>query len=229
MESYCSCGAQLVAGARFCHRCGKPTSEEPIPEAAEVQPAETPVVAPPAPAAPPAPQPISFRNILAVRVSVLSASLMYLLTTVTAMAVQAIGLPVLQFLAIIGSTMVSGGFSVYLYRRSSGHPVPSNGGARIGWMTGVFAFVLTTVLFTLGVLLLSGEGGFSAMYKQSLASMKMPEDAMNRIKDLLENPSVMAVMIVLILALQFMFITLLSALGGVLGARFLNQGRTRSN
>lgn len=212
----------------FCHRCGKPTSE--LIAAEEVEQASQVVEAPPPPqshaAAPPEPPPISFRNVLAVRVSVLAASLMYMLTTVTAMLAQAVGVPALQFLAMIASTVVAGGFAVYLYRRSSGQPIPSNGGARIGWMTGVFAFVLTTILFTLGVLLLSGEGGFSTMYQQSLAAMKMPEDAMNRIKDLLENPSVMAFMIVLILALQFIFMTILSALGGVLGARFLNQSRS---
>lgn len=195
----------------------------------EIVPVQQDAQPPLSAAAPSEPPPISFRNILAVRVSVLSASLMYLLTTVLAMVTQALGLAALQFLAMIGSTMVAGAFAVYLYRRSSGMPLPSRGGARIGWMTGVFAFVLTTVLFTMGMLLLTGEGGFAKMFQQSLASMKMPEDAMDRVKALVEDPSVVAVLIVLVLGLQFVFITILSALGGVLGARFLNQNRSQSN
>ena len=32
MPEFCTCGTRLVEDARFCHRCGRPTSEEVVEE-----------------------------------------------------------------------------------------------------------------------------------------------------------------------------------------------------
>src|SRR5580658_5531787 len=74
VPEYCTCGAKLPEDARFCHKCGRPTREEPV----LVEDAPLAPVAPPAPPAPQFP-PIGFRNGPAMRIALLSAALAFLL------------------------------------------------------------------------------------------------------------------------------------------------------
>ena len=205
MPEYCTCGAQLPEDARFCHKCGRPQRDEPVlvEDPPEVQPILAPLpMAPP----PPVEAPISFRNATAVRVAVLA------------------GVPVFLLSAIAGPLMlavpVAGGFfAVYLYRRRTGQRVSVVAGARLGWIAGIIVFAILTMLLTMLVLMLSQPDLVQNMRDQ-MAKMSSisPEEVTKRI-DLLRTPSSLA----LVLLDAFLTYTLLTALGGAVGAKFLDR------
>ena len=65
---------------------------------------------------------------------------------------------------------MAGGFvSVYLYHRRTGDYLSVRGGLQIGWMTGVFCFVVTMVMLTVLLAILSalGEAGMKQLSAQS--------------------------------------------------------------
>ena len=205
MPEYCTCGAQLPEDARFCHKCGRPQRDEPVlvEDPPEVQPILAPLpMAPP----PPVEAPISFRNATAVRVAVLA------------------GVPVFLLSAVAGPLMlavpVAGGFfAVYLYRRRTGQRVSVVAGARLGWIAGIIVFAILTMLLTMLVLMLSQPDLVQNMRDQ-MAKMSSisPEEVTKRI-DLLRTPSSLA----LVLLDAFLTYTLLTALGGAVGAKFLDR------
>jgi hypothetical protein len=190
MSDYCTCGTQLVPDALFCHKCGKPVREITV---AEPEPA--PVAVEPVAAQPPAAAPVNFHNRIAVRVAALMAI----------MATLLFFLPYLNWLA-------AGFFSALLYRRRTGQLLSLESGVRMGWITGVLMFVIVTVLLTLTLGLIAAAGGFAAL----------PPDVKNALdprfqeamKTLQSGTAVAE-----LLAMLFMFITLLSMAGGALGAK----------
>jgi hypothetical protein len=210
VPEFCTCGVQLPPDARFCHKCGKPQREEvQLVEEETAPPALVePRLPPPTVAPPPA---IDFRNSLAVRVGFLAGSL----------AFMASSLPfpvVLRFFLLMGA----GAFSVFLYRRRSGHPLEIRSGVKMGWITGLFCFVIFTVLFTISFVamaVLTRDAGMIAVYRQQLGAMGMSPDKVQEALDLFKNPA----QILLMLVSLFVTSTVIPAVGGALGARFFNK------
>jgi hypothetical protein len=202
VPDYCTCGAQLPPDARFCHKCGKPQRDEPVLVEEFVE--QPPIVAAPPP--PPEPAPISFRNATAVRVAVLAGVPVFLLSAVAG--------PLTLAVPIAG-----GFFAVYLYRRRTGQRVSVAAGARLGWIAGIIVFAILTMLLTMLVLMLSQPELLQSMRDQ-MAKMSSisPEEVTKRI-DLLRTPSSLA----LVLLDAFLTYTLLTALGGAVGAKFLDR------
>jgi len=210
VPEFCTCGAELPPDARFCHKCGKPQREEPAfaPE-------------PPAPAYQPssmdqaavrsAPPEIGFRNSLAVRVGFLSGCLAFLASSLPLH-------PLIRLLFLLGA----GAFAVYLYRRRSGFPVEVRAGVRMGWITGLFCFVIFTVLFTASFVALSlivHNGNVLAQMREQLSAMGMSQDKIQQAMDIFRNP----VQILGMLVWLFLTSTFVPALGGALGAKLLNR------
>ena len=203
VPEFCTCGAQLPPDALFCHRCGKPqrelpsAQEEPAPPAPPLQ--EIPIPAPP--------PGIGLRNSQAVRVALLTGSLTFL--------VSLMPLPILlRFLILVAA----GALSVYLYRRRSGVALEVTSGARMGWITGLFCFVIFTVLFTVSVAALTvilRDASLEAAYRQQMSSMGMSPENIQQALEALQNPA----QLIGALLTAFVILTLLPALGGALGAR----------
>ena len=134
------------------------------------------------------------------------------------------GVPVFLLSAVAGPLMlavpVAGGFfAVYLYRRRTGQRVSVVAGARLGWIAGIIVFAILTMLLTMLVLMLSQPDLVQNMRDQ-MAKMSSisPEEVTKRI-DLLRTPSSLA----LVLLDAFLTYTLLTALGGAVGAKFLDR------
>jgi len=203
VPEFCTCGAQLPPDALFCHRCGKPqrelpsVQEEPAPPAPPLQ--EIPIPAPP--------PGIGLRNSQAVRVALLTGSLTFL--------VSLMPLPMaLRFLLLVAA----GALSVYLYRRRSGVALEVISGARMGWITGLFCFVIFTVLFTVSVAALTvilRDASLEAAYRQQMSSMGMSPENIQQALEALQNPA----QLIGALLTAFAILTILPALGGALGAR----------
>lgn len=212
METTCTCGAKLVEDALFCHRCGRPVRElTPAAEQERPEAAPEPVASAAPDAAAPAAGESPFQNQAAIRVGFLAALLVQLASILSAMAGASILLPLL---------LLGGGFyAAVLYMRRTGAPLSVIEGARVGWITGIFTFVIATVFFTAGMAVLSASGDLSKAYEESLARMNLPPDSVERFRKMLEDPRTFAFTLIAGLVFQFLFLTIFCSLGGALGAR----------
>jgi hypothetical protein len=211
VPEYCTCGAELPPDARFCHKCGKPQREEPklLDEELIHKEVEPQIEAPPAP--PISPPEINFHNRLAVRTGFLAGTLAFLLS-----------LAPVPFIGRVILLAGAGFFSVYLYRRRSGHALSVRNGARLGWISGLLCFVIITVLFTINFALISfisQQGGVAAFYRSQLGAMGVPEQSIKEVIQTFQSPLRVTG---LLFSLFVMFTGLLAA-GGALGAKFLRR------
>jgi len=199
----CTCGAKLPPDARFCHKCGKPQRDEPV----FVEEVEAPL--PPLFTEPViAPARIGFHNRNAVRVALLAGALGLCLFVLLGQ------LPGLQVLAIL-APIASGVFAVHLYKRKTGQRLSMASGAHLGWISGIFGFLITTLLFTAFAAMLTNPDLANAVRDQAgsarpevLQALKEIQTAAGITKALLES---------------FVFLTLLPTFGGSLGARLLDR------
>jgi hypothetical protein len=196
----CTCGAQLPPDARFCHKCGKPQRDEPLLVEEEVQ-------APPLP--PPAavvePLAIGFHNKTAVRVAMLVGVLGFFLSALAG-----------AFLLLVMTAC--GFFAVFLYRKRTGQRLSMLSGAHLGWITGLFGFLMATIMVTLITVALSQPDVVSTM-KEQWKSYARPEQDLTLIIDTLRTPAKLAAL----LSVSFLSFTILPAFGGALGAKFLDR------
>ncbi len=215
VADYCTCGAELPPDALFCHKCGKPQTELPVvEEAPPPPPPPSPVSLKPAFVEPP--KEISFRNRTAVR-SALLASL--------AASVLIFLVPGQVFTAFLWMTVClvgAGFFAVYLYRRRTGEDLSASSGARLGWITGIFSFVLATILFTVNAVAISAQGTFAEFYRKQIELQGAGADPDEMLR-LLETPSGVATLVIFTLLMVFFFATLLPTIGGAMGAKVLEK------
>ncbi len=210
MPEFCSCRAQLPPDARFCHKCGKPQYDDFHPDdSADEAPAASVAPAASSVQPPPLPLEISFHNGTAVRVGFMVALMAVLLAFFP--------LP-FPFVRLMLAFVAAGFFSVYLYMRRTGQRLSLRSGARLGWITGVFSFTICTVQLTASVLAASSEGSLARVMKERLP----PNDAgTQQVLQWLQDPSGMAMFILMVLFLMFILLTVLPVVGGVIGAKVL--------
>ena len=197
MPSYCTCGAELVSDALFCHRCGKQQREF---VGYEPEPVTPETVAEPLPPAPPPPPPVNFHNRLAIQIGLIMAIL-----------------ATLASFLVYFNWLAAGFFTVLIYRRRTGYALDMRSGARLGWITGILMFVIMTVILTGAVWFVSG-GGLANLPADVKAALdpRMQE----ALKSLQSGPAIAEMVVML-----FFFTTLLSVAGGALGAKFSSRSR----
>jgi hypothetical protein len=195
----------------FCHKCGKPQREDLIAEP-DVVPPEMPAIAQAQPALS---AEIGFGNRVAVNIALLCASLTSLM-----MSVQ---LGVFTGFWVILMLLVSGFGAVYLYQRRSGVDLSVRSGARMGWMTGFFCFLILMVLFVIQVARASREGGLSAYYREQFQAHAGGDAAVQEAMRILESPAGVAALIALTLIFAFLMFTSIPMAGGALGAKVLEK------
>ncbi len=197
----CTCGSVLAENARFCHRCGRPVHELTAAEEAEFAPPP-----PPAPSAPTptiviqAPLPISFGNPIALRV----AFLMSLLIMMTSF------LPLINVFILIWC-LLAGGLGVRLYRRLTGLRLSVAAGARLGFLTGIFASVSLTVIIAIGMATSGKE------ILDQLTSQMVKQDP--RMTEVVNNPTMLGAALLFMVVLIFVLVVGICAAGGALGAK----------
>jgi hypothetical protein len=201
VPEYCTCGAQLPPDARFCHKCGKPQREEDVP--VEEQPV---IVAPPPPPVAPPSVAINFRNAIAVRVALLAGTLAFMISAV---------LGPLGLIALAAA----GFFAVYLYRRRTGAILSVANGARLGWLSGIFIFLIAILVFTIQLVALSPSQMMNELREQMLKNYSATEVQINQVISFLASPTGIGTIVLF----SFFMITLLPALGGAVGAKILNR------
>jgi hypothetical protein len=206
MPDFCTCGAQLAPDSLFCHKCGKPQREVVAPEPEVTTGVVVTDVEPPAP--PPAPPPrLNFHDPVAVRIGFTVALIATLLSWI----------PALNLIL-----WVAAGFAaVYLYRRRTGVFLNVRAGVRLGWITGVLMFVITTVIFTVTVIPAAANGGIATLFRQQFKNASDPnvQEALR----MLETAPGIATILLATLFMLFCFITLLAMAGGALGAKMVGS------
>ena len=166
----------------------------------------------PAPATPvaaaPQPPPLNFHNLVAVRIAFVFAPVAFLLSWI----------PALNLLLWIAA----GFLAVYFHRRRTGIPLNVRSGVRLGWITGVLMFAVTTVIFTLTVVPLAANGGIASLFRQQLKNSASDPNVQEALRMLETAPGMAAILLVMLFML-FVFITLLSMAGGALGSKFVSR------
>lgn len=208
MKEYCSCGARLVEDALFCHKCGCPARDILNSLSPSSEPDAPPplLVAPPAPASP---RGINFHNRLAVRTAMLMAMLVAMM----------LFLPFGGMFRMFATVLVlpAAGFAaVYLYHRRTGESLTLAAGARMGWLTGLFVFLITLVMLVFMVLALMNEE-IREQVRQQVSAAGAELDFDEFVANI-HSPSLFGALLVL-----FFFLTALPTLGGVVGATILKK------
>lgn len=208
MNERCSCGAVLPEAARFCHKCGKPQLEEDQIRLSTPAPANEPVQGPldplPADHLPNPAAAISFRNARAVTITLLVA------------AGAMVGFPLISLFAapLFPFFLCGVGFAaVRIYRTRSAEVLTAGAGARLGWMTGLWIFLVIAVLITLCSILVASPEGWEQM---RAAWAQVPQAA--KLAEMSQHEFLMQML--LMLPVLFLLLTLLPGLGGLLGAKF---------
>jgi hypothetical protein len=202
VPEFCTCGAKLPEDARFCHKCGRPTRDEPVfVEEEPLAPAPPPpITAPPLPS-------IGFRNGPAVRVALLSGVLAFLILLISSQ----LRVPAAFALGLVGA----GFLAVYLYERRTGQRLSMVHGAHLGWISGIFGFGITAVLLSAVIAELSNPVFVDAMREQ----LKTSTADFDQVMEMTRSPSGMLIAG----AMMFLMFTVLPACGGALGAKLLDR------
>jgi hypothetical protein len=205
VPEFCTCGAQLPPDARFCHKCAKPQYDDP----AFHQETEAPAPPPLPPLVPSVPN-IDFHNRIAVRAGFVAA--------VLGVALNMVPLPLAPLRLLVGF-LAAGVLAAYLYRRRTGQALSVRSGARIGWITGIFGFTITTVLSTLVTLAASSQGKLTEILRSQAPDPSQAE----MINQVMREPATLVVVILISLVMLFILLTALPILGGALCAKFLEK------
>jgi hypothetical protein len=153
--------------------------------------------------------PIGLKNRVAVRAALFAGVVCLVLSMFLG---QVPGLQVIAMLA----PAASGFLAVHLYRKRTGQQLSLVSGARLGWISGLFGFVIITILFTLFSLMLS-QPELADAIRQQAEERNRPE--MVQVIEEFRSPAAIAKT----LAATFLLFSLLPAFGGTLGAKLLNR------
>ena len=208
VHEYCSCGARLPEDARFCHKCGKPQFEEDL--------AREPVVEIPPPAIPEVvalPRDITFHNVLAVRIG-------FLMALLSSVLIELLAPFLFVVVPIITGLVAAGGGAAYFYSKKSGQRLSVRNGSRMGWITGIFSFVIFLVMTTINFIAVSLDKGIPQFFKDELTKHSTPTADMDQLIKLLQTPEGLGLFVFMLIAMMFVVFTILPTIGGAIGAKF---------
>jgi hypothetical protein len=157
-----------------------------------------------------APVPIGFRNPIAVRVALVTA----MLTSFACLVATPILVAAAWLLTVV---LIAGGFAaVYMYNRRTGQPVNILGGARIGWLTGIFCFVILIAVVTLMFALVASIGVEQVARELANTSGQARAD---QLREIMASPAA----IIFGIMAWFVMLTSLPTIGGALGAKVFER------
>ena len=161
---------------------------------------------------PPAALPeIGFGNRIAVRIAVLLAGPMYILINVLAI------LPAGIFFVFVG-LMVTGVIAVAMYRQRTGMALSVISGARMGWIVGVFVFLIALVMVTF-LFAIASDGDFVHNLQEQLKRQGQSAAQIEVAVKFMSDPA----SVILAIATFFVMITTVPSLGGALGAKLFES------
>jgi hypothetical protein len=211
VQPSCTCGAILPEDARFCHKCGKPQFEENIAALNSEQEPESIQTAPkPSTISNAPPVGISFKNSRAVVISlVVAAGAMLCFFPIALLAPPLF--PV--FLCAVGFV------AVRVYKGRSAEALSTSAGARLGWMTGLWIFLVFAVLLALSAIMVASPELWQQLQE---TWARLPQTA--PLTSLSQHDFLVRLLVMF--PFFFFLFTLLPGLGGILGAKLTLRKRT---
>jgi hypothetical protein len=154
--------------------------------------------------------PIGFRNAQAVRIALLAGMLLILVWGVGSTIA-----PALSPLWLILGGMIS----AFIYKLRTGQRLSAIGGARLGWISGIFGFAIVAIMLSLMAgAILHDPTAMQSVRDQFARAGRTSADFDTFVAALHQPSNVLAM-----LALSFLLFTVLSAFGGAIGARLLDR------
>ena len=134
----------------------------------------------------------------------------------------------IQFLAVLPAGMffvfmglfAMGILSVVMYRQRTGVGISVMSGARMGWIVGVFVFLVALVIMTF-VFAMAPRGDITHTMQEQLKRQGQSGEEVEQVIQFLSNPAV----ILMLVASIFVMITTVPSLGGALGAKLLDSSK----
>ena len=117
--------------------------------------------------------------------------------------------------------VTAGFFSVYLYRRRTGHLLTVDGGLRMGWITGLLGSAMMSVLSSISLIALISGGKLTSVYQEQLNKMYANQANVQEALRIIQTPTGMTIFVILALVFLFLIITFLSTAGGAMGAKLV--------
>jgi hypothetical protein len=149
---------------------------------------------------------IGFRNPLAFRIGLFTALLSLFLNLLLIVACP---------LWLTGA----GFLGVHLYRRRSGEPLSVRNGAKMGWITGVMSFLLTSVPLMFVYVEQITRPDYLAQMRDQLTRFSFPPALQDQMLASLQTPAGIATQVVTSLGVLFVLFTLFPLIGGALSAK----------
>jgi hypothetical protein len=153
---------------------------------------------------------VSFANPVVLRIAFAAAALSIMLDSI----------PLVNFLCIVWA-MGAGFMAVWMYSKRTGIPLSVKNGAKMGWITGVFSFVISTILVTT-TLVLNGQK-LAEEFRRQFTATWSSDPNYKEVLSTFQNPATFATLIIFVLFCFFLLLSLASVAGGALGARFSNK------
>jgi hypothetical protein len=108
--------------------------------------------------------------------------------------------------------------AVTIYQQRATEPLTASAGARLGWMTGLWLFLIFVIVIAFLSVAIADP-----VTREKVRAVSLPEVA-----KLLDNPHEFIMQMLPNLFMLFFFLTLLPGLGGILGAKLLTWRRHSS-
>lgn len=141
------------------------------------------------------------------------------LAALTAVVLFLFPLP-LPFLRLPLAFTAAGFLAVFFYTRRTGQILTIRGGARMGWITGIFSFMFVAIFFAVAMVAVSSQGGLAKFLRSQLP----PNDARTEtLAQTLNDPANLVAGMLFFLVMLFVILTALPVLGGALGAKVLDK------
>jgi hypothetical protein len=168
---------------------------------------------PPLPEVVAVPREIGFHNVLAVRIG-------FLMALLSSIVIELLAPFLFVVVPIVTGLMTAGGAAVYFYSKKSGQRLTVRNGSRMGWITGIFCFVIFLVMTTINFIAVSLDKGIPQFFKDELTKHSPPTADVDQLIKALQTPEGLGAFVFMLIALMFIVFTILPTIGGAISAKF---------
>jgi hypothetical protein len=117
--------------------------------------------------------------------------------------------------ALFAAFAAAGFFAALFYKARTGQRLSMMNGARLGWISGVFGFLMSALPLGAAV----SQSSFWSTITENAKSQGYPQSTIDEMAKVMHSPAGIAA----VLCSVFLLFTVLPAFGGALGAKFFNR------
>jgi hypothetical protein len=212
------CGHSIEDGKPFCQQCGAPQIRVPVSEpSAESMPAGSASMLEQSRDLGPGP--------LGIPAGSLSVGWTHALKPCALAAAVAVVLQILGLNPFVGALAAGFLAAAFSRRRVSGTAIRAGAGARLGVLSGLLLFGMSTIpeMFAVAVLHKGAEMRSQMMEKLQQMATRYPGPEIQPFLDFVKSPDGFAIMMVASVIFALVAFVVLGGLGGALGAAFLGR------